>query len=446
MTPRYAVALTVTLLLGAGSCARHTNRGPNAALEALVDNRTPPAFVARSDDGRAAWRETQRFYRENGARLAWSDGARLSRDAGALADAVRQSADDGLNPQDYGADVIGQLAGTSVDDVRAPEVDARLTYAYGLLAADLAHGASDPEDLNPHWRIAKRDVDIASSLRDALIGHRIAESLARLAPTTPQYATLKAALARARAPGADPAAAQAAATLAINMDRWRWLPDDLGAQYLLVNVPAFELTAVEHGRPLFAMKVVTGKPDNPTPLLADRMTAVVFSPYWNIPPDIAEKEMLPKLASDPDYLARHNIEVVNGAADQATRFRQRPGKGNSLGSVKFVLTNHQNVYLHDTPARALFNRVERDFSHGCVRLEQPAELARYVLRDQPAWTSEKIDEAMQSGVERTVALRTPIPVYLVYFTAWADRDSIRYYDDVYGYDGAPRARRQRRGR
>ena len=123
------------------------------------------------------------------------------------------------------------------------------------------------------------------------------------------------------------------------------------------------------------------------------------------------------------------------------RFRQKPGAGNSLGLVKFLFPNHFNVYLHDTPAQALFNRIERDFSHGCVRVERPMDLAKYVLRDQPSWSEETIDEAMRSGTERSVPLKQALPVYLVYFTAWDDNGTIQFADDVYGYD-----RKQSRGR
>jgi L,D-transpeptidase YcbB len=155
----------------------------------------------------------------------------------------------------------------------------------------------------------------------------------------------------------------------------------------------------------------------------------VFSPYWNIPRDIVEKEILPKIEADPDYLARHNMEV-----DDAGRYRQLPGKGNSLGLVKFVFPNHFNVYLHDTPAASLFNRIERDFSHGCVRLERPLDLAMYLLRDQPEWTRERMTAAMNSGTEQSVTLKEPFPIYLVYFTAWEESGQLQVRPDVYGHD------------
>ena len=247
-------------------------------------------------------------------------------------------------------------------------------------------------------------------------------ALQKLAPHTPQYVGLKRQLAACRDN-------ECRLRVAMNMDRWRWLPDDLGSRYLIVNIPAFRLEAIEDGRRVLEMKVVTGNTDTPTPVLADRMTAVVFSPYWNIPDDIVEREILPKAQRDPQYLARNNMEI-----DEKGRYRQMPGRGNSLGGVKFLFPNHFNVYLHDTPSRKLFERVERDFSHGCVRVEQPLALAKYVLRDQPQWTEARISEAMTSGVEQSVPLKQPLPIYLVYFTAWEERGSLKTVADVYGHD------------
>ena len=157
------------------------------------------------------------------------------------------------------------------------------------------------------------------------------------------------------------------------------------------------------------------------------------------------------MLKDAAYLDKNNIEIVRASADSTPvdarsvnwsdadaaaklRFRQKPGAGNSLGLVKFLFPNHFNVYLHDTPAQALFDRIERDFSHGCIRIERPMDLAKYVLRDQPSWTEEKINEAMHAGTERSVALKQPLPVYLVYFTAWEENGATKFADDVYGYD------------
>jgi murein L,D-transpeptidase YcbB/YkuD len=240
------------------------------------------------------------------------------------------------------------------------------------------------------------------------------------------------------------------AQVAINLERWRWLPDDLGARHLLINIPDFHLFAREHGTVTLDMRVVVGKRGNETPLFSDVMETVVFSPYWNVPETIALEETAPAVASDPDFLARNNMEVVNAAGEVVPpetipwgdegaladyRFRQRPGANNALGHVKFLFPNKHAVYLHDTPADALFKRIGRAFSHGCVRVEEPHVLAKYVLRDQPEWTDEAIRVAMHEGEERHVKLAEKIPVHIVYMTAWVDeRGGLHFEDDVYHYD------------
>ncbi|HEV8209430.1 MAG TPA: L,D-transpeptidase family protein, partial [Vicinamibacterales bacterium] len=278
---------------------------------------------------------------------------------------------------------------------------------------------------NPEWHAAPRTIYLRDALQAGIAENGIGQSLARLAPHSPQYLGLKHQLVLAR----QKQDAAAIEQIVMNMERWRWLPDDLGSRYILVNIPAFRLDAIEDGKSVLDMKVVTGKKASPTPVLADRMTTVVFSPYWNIPQDIVQKEILPKVDKDPAYLEKNNME-----ADEKGNYRQRPGAGNSLGQVKFLFPNHFNVYLHDTPSQTLFDRVERDFSHGCVRLDEPMKLAQYVLRDQPEWTDQKITAAMQAGTERAVALKQPLPIYLVYFTAWEDGGTLKTVPDVYGID------------
>jgi murein L,D-transpeptidase YcbB/YkuD len=233
--------------------------------------------------------------------------------------------------------------------------------------------------------------------------------------------------------------------LELNLERWRWLPESLGARHILVNIPSYWLAGVEDGRTTISMRVVTGTTENPTPIFSDRMTTVVFSPYWNIPPTIARKEILPALERDSSYLSRNDMEVVRGSqvvspwsvdwGSTGYTVRQRPGPRNALGGVKFVFPNNFDVYLHDTPADQLFTNTTRSFSHGCVRVEKPSELARWVLAGQKEWTPEKIQAAMQAGREQHVALKEPIPVYLVYATAWVEPDArVSFRHDVYGHD------------
>ena len=232
----------------------------------------------------------------------------------------------------------------------------------------------------------------------------------------------------------------------INLERWRWLPETLGERYVVVNIPTYHLTAVDQGQVALQMRVVAGKQDSPTPIFSDEMTTVVFSPYWNVPPDIARNETIPAVMRDPGYLGRNNLEVVRAGRVLSPwgvdwsrpgniQFRQRPGAQNALGGVKFIFPNQFDVYLHDTPADALFARVERDYSHGCVRLEKPLEMAEWVLQDRPEWTAEKIQAAMRAGREQHVALKRHIPVYIVYETVWVDDDgTVEFRDDIYGHD------------
>jgi murein L,D-transpeptidase YcbB/YkuD len=235
--------------------------------------------------------------------------------------------------------------------------------------------------------------------------------------------------------------------IALNLERWRWLPRDLGERHILVNVPEYRLEVWERGQIPLSMRVVVGKKDTPTPIFADDMTHVVFSPYWNVPETIVKNETVPAALRDPAFLQRTNMEVLDKSGkvvDPSSvdlqsvseyRFRQRPGSSNSLGLVKFMFPNQYNVYLHDTPADSLFARATRSFSHGCVRVEQPEKLAQYVLGDKPEWTPERISEAMHAGTERTVKLARPIPVYLGYWTARVSADGIlQFRDDLYGID------------
>ena len=385
----------------------------------------PAPFVDTSERGRHAWQEAQRFYKQNGYQLAWSDGKRMRSTLEGLIAAVLAADQDGLEPADYHVDELDAARRAPLTAATAVDLDLKATYTYLRYASDLSLGTIDPEDLNPEWHAAPRTIYLRDALQAGIAENSIAQSLERLAPHSPQYLGLKHQLVLAR----QKQDAAAIEQIVMNMERWRWLPDDLGSRYILVNIPAFRLDAIENGKSVLDMKVVTGKKSSPTPVLADRMTTVVFSPYWNIPQDIVQKEILPKVDKDPAYLEKNNME-----ADEKGNYRQRPGAGNSLGQVKFVFPNHFNVYLHDTPSQALFERVERDFSHGCVRVDEPAKLAQYVLREQPEWTDEKIAAAMQSGTERAVALKQPLPIYLVYFTAWEDSGTLKTVPDVYGID------------
>jgi len=242
----------------------------------------------------------------------------------------------------------------------------------------------------------------------------------------------------------------------VNLERWRWMPNDFGSRHLVVNIPYYHLMARENGKTVMDIRVVVGKPDeHKTPVFSSEMSTVVFSPYWNIPDSIVEGETAPSVARDPAYLAKNNIEILDmsksgGTTVDAARvdwddaeqlkhlaFRQKPGPNNALGHVKFLFPNEFDVYLHDTPADALFARPGRAFSHGCVRVEEPEALAKYILRGYEEWDDAHILEAMNAGVEKQFKLKEKIPVHIVYFTAWVDeKGGLHFQPDVYGYDAA----------
>ncbi len=242
--------------------------------------------------------------------------------------------------------------------------------------------------------------------------------------------------------------------LELNLERWRWLPQDLGKLHIIVNIAAFELVVEEDEEAVLAMRVVVGRPYHSTPVFSDTMRYLVINPYWNVPRNIAVREVLPFLKRDPAYLAQQNMKVFNGwepevlEIDPATvewssvdttrfpyRIRQEPGSGNALGRIKFMFLNKFSVYLHDTPSRPLFERARRDFSHGCIRIQQPIELATLLLRKNPRWNRDTILRAMNEEVERSVPLPKPIPVHLLYWTAWADMDgTIQFRRDIYDRD------------
>ncbi len=220
----------------------------------------------------------------------------------------------------------------------------------------------------------------------------------------------------------------------INMNRMRWLPQEPEGRLIEVNIPAFILHVYNGKNMVFTMPVVVGKDGHNTTLFSDLMTTIVFSPYWNVPPSIVKKEIVPGMDSDQNYLDEHNMEIT-GQAGGLPVVRQKPGKENSLGKVKFLFPNSFNIYLHDTPAKELFHKDVRAYSHGCIRIGDPEKMANYLLKDNNKWTSEKINEAMNSGEEQSVKLNNPVPVFITYYTAWVDQNGVlNFRDDIYGHD------------
>lgn len=235
----------------------------------------------------------------------------------------------------------------------------------------------------------------------------------------------------------------------VNMERLRWLPDTLtDSEMIVVNIANYELDYLNNRDTLFSSKVIVGREYHQSPIFTAEMSYIVFSPYWNLPNSITRNEVMPGVRKDPSYLSRKNMEVVtfsgkkvdpNSIDWHAKTFpymvRQKPGPGNSLGLVKFMFPNNHSVYIHDTPARNLFDRGERAFSHGCIRLQNPATFAEIILRGNSNWTTEKIAEAMNKGQEKVVNLDRKIPVVILYLTFWSDSRSVGHFrEDIYNRD------------
>ncbi|HWC72414.1 MAG TPA: L,D-transpeptidase family protein [Gemmatimonadales bacterium] len=451
------------------------------------------------------------FYARRSFRAAWSGEQGPNRLADELLDALGRADLEGLDPEDYRAALIrGALDtvradaanGRAISPARLAELDVLLSDAFLLYASHLLRGRVDPETLHPTWDAARRGADLATILQDALESRKIARALQRLIPTDDGYLRLRAALARERAIAAHggwPAdlserlrlegdlkdgdsltvgiqrfqqrhglpetgvldsatqaelsvsAADRVEQLRINLERWRWLPQDLGRRHVIVNIAAQLLEVVEDGEVVMRMRVVVGREYKRTPVFSDTVRYIVLNPSWHVPASIAVEEIIPRIRQDSTYLERFGMHLL--APDDAVevdprtvdwskvtadnfpyRLRQDPGRLNSLGRMKFVFPNRYDIYLHDTPARNLFSQPQRDFSHGCIRIERPLDLAAYLMK-KTRWDRRSIQSALDDGTERTMYLARPTPIHLLYWTAWADADgTIQFRPDINDLD------------
>jgi murein L,D-transpeptidase YcbB/YkuD len=456
-TPFPRVAATSIALMLAVACHRAPqvdNSRHAPAIQRIVSS--TPAWIDRDKLGSTLWKAEREFYASRNNLPAWMDGDEATARFSALVEALKHAEDHGLDPARYGTDTFQQAIAaadqnkTRYELAKIPELDTRLTYAYLQYAADLLGWSSDPKTIYADWIPAANKVDLVEQLKKAASSNNVQQTLEALAPSHPQYQGLQTALQRERQ---NPTGH--IDQIRMNLQRWRWMPRDLGDRYVFVNVPAYQMQVMEGNHAVLAMRVVVGDPTHTTPLFSDEMTTIVFSPNWNVPESIIRKEMLPRLVKDPGYLERQDIQVVGTSGEvidtegvdwgdessvTGLRFRQEPGPKNALGLVKFQFPNPFDVYLHDTPQDALFNKPHRALSHGCIRLENPVGLAQYVMRDKPEWTTEKISAAMNAGHEQAVALKEHLPVHIAYFTVWVNPDgSLTYTDDPYNLDTKQKA-------
>lgn len=327
---------------------------------------------------------------------------------------IGRSHEEGLTPADYSPDVLQAALQAGNGDA----INRAATDSFLKLSSDLALG-NVPISARTEWHM--KDPDLDGSQQFALLERAVRENNVRgvldsLLPTHLQYAELKGVLANTQ----DAATAEKAR---VNLERWRWLPRELGPRYVIVNVPAYTVALVENGHVVARHRGVVGAVKTPTPSLSAVATGVIFNPWWEVPSSIAGE-----VRGKKGY-----VTVPNGAG--GVRYRQPPGPGNSLGRMKVVMPNNYAIYLHDTPSKALFARDARAFSHGCIRTQDALGFAR-VLLGNPEWDQARINQVIASGKTVKADTSVPTPVYIAYFTAAAAKDGAGLvpYKDVYGRD------------
>lgn len=370
----------------------------------------------------------------------------------------------GLHPSDYDAARLDSLAtvlsGDPPDSSAASQFEALMSVAVARVLGTLQWGRVNPRDVHEAFRIPHDDYDLPAAIRTMAAGTDPTAIFNDAEPPFLHYRLLEAELARQRRLAADSVAADAQKRMAaritqieLSLERWRWLPHSFPGRVIIVNIPEFRLHAFDRltadSTALFSMDVVVGEAfDHRTPVFMKELQHVAFSPYWEVPSSIARNEIKPKAVKSSSYLARNHYVLLGpgdrpvpatagniAAIGRSIRVRQLPGAGNALGRVKFIFPNVHNVYMHDTPVQSAFDRERRDLSHGCIRLSQPLELARWVLRDMPEWTDAAIDSATKRSTPLDVPVAERIPILILYGTAVAERSGeMKFYRDIYGHD------------
>ncbi len=342
-----------------------------------------------------------------------------------LLDAADVISESGLSPGDYDFESLARVAA----DGDAARTDAAASALFSKLATDLASGAT-PVDERVRWRIAGPAIDpinLTIAVESATANDAVLEVLASFEPPHAAYRALKAAM---RAAEGDDGLK---ATIAINLDRWRWMPRELGSDYILVNAPAYDAIVVRAGEEVARNRVIVGAKKTPTWQFSALVTGVAFNPTWFVPQSIVAESVGVMLEKRPKDAARLGYYVAEDGG-----VRQKPGPDNALGEMKFLMPNPYGIFLHDTPARQLFDREKRALSHGCIRVEDAVAFARAVLGSE--WSEETIDGVVATNETATVDLAAPIPVYVVYFTTTVDKDgNLVRHPDIYGLDKALRA-------
>jgi murein L,D-transpeptidase YcbB/YkuD len=417
----------------------------NTALKAALEARSGlpgPVVHRREREAIAA------FYALRDFAPLWFSGGTANAEVAPVIERLKHAADDGLDVKGF------PLAVFPATDDEIAATDLALSDAVVAYGRQASGSRVDPRMISRLIGVEPEVADPAVIL--ALVttaGEHAGEELRRFNPPQKAYEALREKLLQLRrgrgVAGRDVAipsgpvlrrgirtvaalsggASNLEAEILANMERWRWMPRDMGETHIEVNIPDYEAVVIEKGEVIERNRVVVGKEATPTPVFSETMKFLIVNPAWNVPQSIIRKEMLPRLAADPDYLYRLGYEVSSRAGHLVVR--QPPGERNALGRIKFVFPNDFSVYMHDTPLRKLFASAKRAFSHGCVRVDDPFRFAETVLGN--GWSEQRIKKLI-GGKERYVYLPKPLPVYLEYFTAFVDEaGALQIRDDLYGY-------------
>jgi murein L,D-transpeptidase YcbB/YkuD len=427
-------------------------KNPSMPAENIPPNVLPFEFDRSKVSGVALTSSDQvrAFYDRNTLRLIWSDTFKIAPSADSLITFIRESENYGLIPTDYHLTEIEKILDQPITHENAVYLDLYLTDCFFTLRAHLRKGRLDPKTL---LRLSLDSITSASEisvLKNAIENKMILSSLNSVEPKYPQYALLKTVLDKIVTENlADSTSIKHRNQVVAALERWRWerpLPD----RYISVNVPSYQLKVLENDSLIFESRIIVGKKETPTPNIRSVIRSFIIYPYWHVPKSIVG-EILPAIQQDTIYLKKHNYQVLdkngkvvkNSSVDwrayDAETFpyvlRQREGSENTMGVIKFVFANNYGVYLHDTNARRLFSKTERNLSHGCVRVQKAVGLAHYLAKDDDTFVGpEDLDQYLLVQHKMVVNVVKPIPVHLDYFSVEVVNGKAIFYDDIYGWD------------
>jgi L,D-transpeptidase YcbB len=445
--------ICLVLLTGSVSCNNRNSGGPSApegaalnTIELLLDS-----AACETEVKLLAPRNVGNLYAQRNYKPLWSLDGRLAPAADTMIRIVHTAGYYGLFLHNYHGKAIDKFINEPQNPFAASYVDMLLTDSFWAMASHLKNGQFyDAERSNDSLGIALCESIDANSIRQLIESQE---------PERGSYRLLKSCLKQVLDNPAGEALSLGSErqillkSLVVNMERWRWETEPWGKQYILINIPSYSLIVVDSDQVILKSKVIVGKPDTPTPVLTSKIDCFTAFPDWNVPRKIAVNEILPAIQSDTSYLRRQHFDVIGSGGkildpgkiawhelneeNLSFSLRQRHGKDNTLGVLKFVFDNPYIVYLHDTNAKSLFSREMRALSHGCIRVQKARELAKYLIIENKANIKvEDLDSYIALGESQEISIRKPIPIYIRYFTANCDSTGVHVYPDIYDLDAS----------